>query len=107
MLSFKDFEQSFNSSQERQRDEDNEAKEAKEELEVKPVETNQTNEKIKKLCRVCSSNGLISIQAKFNGCNLKFRPTGDQRLWQIPISQIIAEISGEEVKKIQSRFLKP
>lgn len=102
MFSYKDFDQcfdqSFHQTQDIASDEYNEAKEAK--TEIKALETeSKTNEKIRNLCRICSSNGLISIQATLKGCNLKFKPSGDQSLWQIPISQLIAEISGEEVKK--------
>lgn len=89
MQSFQDFERSFHQELYQQPDKIDEQLASG---------VNQTNASIRKLCRICTSNGLISIQTTMNRCNLKFKPSGDQGSWDIPISQIIAKISGEEVR---------
>lgn len=66
---------------------------------------NETINKIKKLCRVCSSNGLISIKSTINRNLLRVKPSGDIRKWQIPISEIIACVSGEKVNHKRPNLL--
>lgn len=60
-------------------------------------ETNGAFEKIRKLCRVCCSNGLIEISSTLTPKLFKTKPSGDMRPWQLPISRIIEEVSGESV----------
>ena len=63
------------------------------------TEKNETINKIHKLCRICTSNGLISIKSRITKSMLKVKPSGDKNNWEVPISKIIAEISGEKVSK--------
>lgn len=65
-------------------------------------EINEALEKLKKLCRVCSSNGLISISSHLTPKLFSMKPSGDMRHWQVPISKIIAEVSGEKVRKFHN-----
>lgn len=60
-------------------------------------EKNEASEKIRNLCRVCLSSGLISIFSTITPKLLKLKPSGDMRPWQLPIYQIIEEVSGEPV----------
>lgn len=69
----------------------------KDEKIVKTVQTNIASEKIQKLCRVCSSIGLISIKTSMNQGHLNFVPSGDKTAYDVPISEIIQQISGEQV----------
>lgn len=107
MLSFQDFERSFYQDKEKQCDQKAEITEAdvKDIEEIEEVaESNRTNDEIRKLCRICSSIGLISINTTMSRCNLKFKPSGDKRLWDVSISQIIADISGEQVRTTDMIF---
>jgi hypothetical protein len=60
-------------------------------------EKNEAFEKIRNLCRVCLSSGFISISSTLTPKLLKLKPSGDMRPWQLPIYQIIEEVSGESV----------
>lgn len=68
---------------------------------VKTNVINETMEKVRKLCRICSSMGLISIHTSMRKCRLNslvnWTPSGDPDAWDVPISQIIENISGEKV----------
>jgi hypothetical protein len=64
-------------------------------------ETQEFFDSLKKLCRICGSNGLININALVTRASLKFPPSGDIRLWEVPISNVIEDISGEKVTKIK------
>lgn len=64
-------------------------------------ELSETLENIRKLCRVCSNNGLISIHTLIVRANLKIKPWGDKSLWQVPIKQIIQDVSGEKVRRFR------
>lgn len=62
------------------------------------IETNteEASSSIRSLCRICSSKGLISIHTGILRTHLKIR-IRDHRRWNLPISQVISEISGEAV----------
>lgn len=70
---------------------------ASESIDTRTCEIEENVNLCQKLCRVCSNNGLISINAAIKGF-LKIKPSAHPKLWDIPISQIIAEVSGEMVR---------
>ena len=69
------------------------------ETDVEVEETNGALEKLKNLCRVCSSHGLISISSQLTPKLFSMKPSGDMKLWQISIANILSEVSGEKVGK--------
>lgn len=65
---------------------------------------NETSAAIWNLCRVCSSSGLINIKSPIPRISLKLWPPGDARKWEKPINEILAAISGEEVRKFGRNY---
>lgn len=107
MLSFHEWERSIEPAttkpQEIQDGKEPAGAKAENQVEEKFLQSNETVNKIRKLCRVCSSNGLISITSNIANNLLKIKPSGDIRNWQIPISKIIADISGENVRRLKTK----
>lgn len=63
-------------------------------------------ENLKKLCRVCGSNGFVSITTIVDYKLLHIQPSVDRKLWDIPVSAMISDISGEEVnRKLQNGII--
>lgn len=65
---------------------------------------NEALSHLHRLCRVCSSQGLINISSHLSPKLFAIKTWGDMRQWQIPIAKILAEVSGENVRKLGNCF---